>query len=437
MTDKKGQHDESEVPQDVVEDEVEQTEVGDVAELETAEEPVTLEPEAQKSSSSARLVIAMAIAFVVGLVAAGYWGWRQGEMLRVEVAELGSRSSQELRASLALQEQQANALREDLDAALVAAGDAQAALVEQLEILNLRLTEAEQSQPKTLVIAEVGYLLQLASNRLELESDRPGALLALDRALGRLELAASPTYARLVSTIVAERVAIDAVTEPELSAIINRLSGLIAGVDTLTSGTEKLTPDAPDSAGASDEVSVEGFASAVVGNLRQFITIKRADGSAPPTLIPDQDYYIRENVRLSLQVARSAVLRADEQTYRFGLEEARSWLAKLGSAAPIQALDAELDELLGAELSVNYPTLAGSLAIARQLSAEPHNALQSIPEMDGTSTTDESVSTQEEATEAEPEDAAEQATETLSDISAPAAADAAATVVESSDELQQ
>lgn len=51
-----------------------------------------------------------------------------------------------------------------------------------------------------------------------------------------------------------------------------------------------------------------------------FITIRRRDDTAVPLLAPNQDIYLRENIRSRLLVAAQAVPRHQEETYRQALE---------------------------------------------------------------------------------------------------------------------
>lgn len=56
-----------------------------------------------------------------------------------------------------------------------------------------------------------------------------------------------------------------------------------------------------------------------------FITIRRRDDTAVPLLAPNQDIYLRENIRSRLLVAAQAVPRHQEETYRQALENVSTW----------------------------------------------------------------------------------------------------------------
>lgn len=57
-----------------------------------------------------------------------------------------------------------------------------------------------------------------------------------------------------------------------------------------------------------------------------FITIRRRDDTAVPLLAPNQDIYLRENIRSRLLVAAQAVPRHQEETYRQALENVSTWV---------------------------------------------------------------------------------------------------------------
>ena len=318
------------------------------------------------------VVALIVLAFVSGLVAAGYWAHLQLERFRAELAQVTQDTSAQSQAMLdSHAQQQSELVRQQLDAQTTVVETRVGEVGSALDTLNLRLTEAEQSQPHALVMAETEYLLNLAGNRLTLEHDRTGALLALDRALARLSEADAAVYAILLATISAERASLSAVEVPDLASIVSRVSSLVVRVDELAIDSEKLTPDAQTPVdGSLGEQGWRAVASSITANLSQFVTIERADGVGPPTLIPDQDYYARENARLALKSARSAAVRRDTANFRFALTDATRWLSHLaGKDASVSDMLGEIESLIGIDLDVRYPRLTGSLSVARQLSA--------------------------------------------------------------------
>ena len=319
------------------------------------------------------MVILVLVAFLFGMAGAAYWAWTELEVLRADLAVVSEDASSRGQALTDARATDSAALRQQLDTQNERVEARITEIDGTVAALNLRLSASEQAEPHALVMAEVEYLLNLASNRLSLERDRPGALLAMDRALARLEDADTPVYAILGATIAAERASLEALEVPDATAILARLSALVSQVDDIEIESEKLTPDA--GAPVVDEAAGQSWQSvvaAIAGNLGQLVTIQRADGVSAPTLIPDANYYARENVRLALKNARSSMLRNDAENVAWSLHEATRWLTQLpvedGAVANIRA---EVSALLELELDVAYPSLTGALAVARQLSADP------------------------------------------------------------------
>ena len=173
------------------------------------------------------------------------------------------------------------------------------------------MVEATQSNPDGLLIAEVDYLLQLASYRIALEHNRDGALLAISRAQSRLESSNTGAYQPILEQIAKDKSALETVVTPDVGAVVNSLSALLDRVDELGTGAEKIAPQGESPSSEERETSGwDAFVAAFGENLSQFVEIEEVDAAAVPTLIPNQEYFARENVRISLQNARASAVRA-------------------------------------------------------------------------------------------------------------------------------
>lgn len=69
--------------------------------------------------------------------------------------------------------------------------------------------------------------------------------------------------------------------------------------------------------------------------MADFITIRRRDTSAEPLLAPNQDIYLRENIRSRLLVAAQAIPRHQNETYKQSLETVSTGCAPI-STRPIR-----------------------------------------------------------------------------------------------------
>src|SRR5699024_6229017 len=82
------------------------------------------------------------------------------------------------------------------------------------------------------------------------------------------------------------------------------------------------------------------FVRSVENAVRSMATIRRADGTQPALLPPDQVYFLTQNLMLELRAARVALLQGDTTLYRHSLTSATAWLKQYfdGNDSAVQAM---------------------------------------------------------------------------------------------------
>ena len=310
------------------------------------------------------------VSLVAGIGAVGYLGWLQLETLRADLAKVQSATDTQVASLAAGQETSSKSLMEDVDSRMANVDARLQDFSHTVDSLSTLVVEATQSDKDGLVIAEVDYLLQLANHRIGLEHNRPGALLAISRAQSRLGSLGTGAYQPILDQIAVDKAALEGVVVADIGAIVGTLAALLDRVDSLGTGAEKIAPQGESpSAEERDASGWDAFVSAVGENLSQFVEIEQVDGAAAPTLIPDQEYFARENVRISLQNARASAARRDTQNFRLALAEAGRWLnGHFGLSAETPYMRGELERLGAVELAPEFPDLNVSLGLIRKLS---------------------------------------------------------------------
>ena len=91
-----------------------------------------------------------------------------------------------------------------------------------------------------------------------------------------------------------------------------------------------------------------------------FITIRRRDETAVPLLAPNQDIYLRENIRSRLLVAAQAVPRHQEETYKQALDN-------VSDDATTTAFLEDIDKLSQQNITMNVPDRLTSQPILEKL----------------------------------------------------------------------
>jgi uncharacterized protein HemX len=95
-----------------------------------------------------------------------------------------------------------------------------------------------------------------------------------------------------------------------------------------------------------------------------------------PLLAPEQDYFLRENLRLMLYGAQLAILQADVTTYAQNIEAAQKWVSNYfdTDAQSVINVRQELSGLLDAKITVELPDISGSLTALRAVASNKNES---------------------------------------------------------------
>ena len=222
------------------------------------------------------------------------------------------------------------------------------------------------------ILAETEQLLLIANRRLQLARDTASALAALRAADRNLELLANPNLIGVRRQLAREITVLESLEKSDIAGVSLRLGSLADGIDRLPLSQElrgQVLAQADISANASSEAqdgwqSARGMWHDVLGLVR----IRRQDATERPLLPPEQQYFVRENLRLMLYGAQQALLQGHVLTYQNNLKTASRWLTEHfdGTAQPVQTARAELDKLRATPLMSELPDISASLEILRK-----------------------------------------------------------------------
>ena len=239
-----------------------------------------------------------------------------------------------------------------------------------------RLTnQSKAEQPNDWLLTEADFLLNNALRKLVLDNDVDTSVSLLKVASETLSKVAMPQVATVRSAINADLKKLLSLNNVDQNAIMQELSQLANDVDELNvlnvnfdedPNTDKLT-DSLEDWKSNAEKSAVSF-------LNHFIRItpKKADNKA--LLAPNQDIYLRENIRLRLQIAILAVPRQQDDLYKQSLETVASWVRTYfdTSTEVAQNFLKKLDELAEQSIYVDVPTQLSSLnALDKLLNKQP------------------------------------------------------------------
>jgi uroporphyrin-3 C-methyltransferase len=234
-------------------------------------------------------------------------------------------------------------------------------------------------------LAEVEYLLRVASERTHLQRDVKTALVALENADQRLLELSDPGLAPIRQQIADERELLKRVPvidreglAASLSTVLSRLDALpISGqvykalADEGEADAVKTENNPPGEPAGLDWQSLEDWKKipGQIGNsLRKLVTIRQHDQPVHPMIQPGSETFLRQNLRLQIESARLALLREDAVFYQQSLDTAKTWINKYFALdeSDVQAMLEQLNELGSVQVHPTMPDISKSLQILRK-----------------------------------------------------------------------
>lgn len=339
--------------------------------VETTPQPVKAEKKNHNSTALILSAVAIAIALAAGV---GLYGWGK-QQATTQTATSDALASQ----LIALQKAQENQKSElegiikQQATQLDEANRQQAALVKQLDEVQQKVATISGSDAKAWLLAQADFLVKMAGRKLWSDQDVTSAAALLKSADASLADMNDPSLITARRAITDDIASLSAVSQVDYDGIILKVNQLSNQIDNLRLADN----DTDDSPMDSDSSELSSSISEWRVNLQKswqnfmdsFITIRRRDETAVPLLAPNQDVYLRENIRSRLLVAAQAVPRHQEETWRQALENVSTWVRAYYDTddATTKAFLDEVDQLSQQSISMNVPDTLQSQAIIEKL----------------------------------------------------------------------
>lgn len=193
---------------------------------------------------------------------------------------------------------------------------------EALQTLYYELANTREER----LIAEVEQLMTVANQQLQLAGNIKPALLALQTAESRLQQIEAPQVIQLRKALAQDIQRLQSLPLVDVAGMSTRLENLAESVDELPLVSDRHPQPQLQQAPDWQASSWQKLAHEVWQDIKQIIRLERIDRPEPPLLAPEQNYFLRENIKLRLLSARIALLRHDEVSYRADLRAAEKWL---------------------------------------------------------------------------------------------------------------
>lgn len=311
----------------------------------------------QTGTALGALAIVIALAIGAGLWVNAHHQAQQQAQVSQTLSEQISALTQQSEREKAQLKQQLSTQSDELQSAHAQ----QAALSNQLDELKEKVATISGNDSRTWLLAQADYLVKLAGRKLWSDQDVTTAAALLKSADASLADMNDPSLVPVRRAITQDISNLSAVSQVDYDGIILKLNQLSNGVDNLRLADND-SDDAPMDADSNElSSSLREWRQNLVKSwhnfMDDFITIRRRDNTAQPLLAPNQDVYLRENIRSRLLVAAQAVPRHQDEVYRQSVDTVSTWVRAWfdTSDASTKSFLAQLDELSQQNVSMEVP----------------------------------------------------------------------------------
>lgn len=225
------------------------------------------------------------------------------------------------------------------------------------------------------LLAEAEQLLVIANHRLQLARDARSALNALRAADGQLNLIANPNLLPVRRELAREITLLESLEKTDVTGLTLKLASLAEGVERLPlalearmrapEGADKAAPAPTPAPDAGWRTAAQRMGRDILGlvRIRENLEVQK------PLLPPEQQYFLRENLRLMLYGAQLALLQANVTVYQQNLRSALRLLKEYFdvNTQVVAAMSGELEGQLKMKLVTAPPDISASLEALRQV----------------------------------------------------------------------
>ncbi len=340
--------------------------------VDTTPQPETTEKKHGSNKTSLALsAIAIAIALAAGI---GLYG-----LVKKQATNQTATSDALVTQVTALQQAQ-QTQKAELDAVikqqaaqLADANRQQAELTKQLDEMQQKVATISGTDAKTWLLAQADFLVKLAGRKLWSDQDVTTAaalLKSADASLGDMNDPSLITARRALTEDIASLATVSQVDYDGIILKVNQLSNQIDNLR-LADNNDDDSPMDSDSGELSSSLSEWriNLQKSWQNFMDSFITVRRRDETAVPLLAPNQDVYLRENLRSRLLVAAQAVPRHQEETYKQALDNVSTWVRAYYDTddATTTAFLEDVDKLSQQNITMNVPDKLASQPILEKL----------------------------------------------------------------------
>ncbi len=332
-----------------------------------AAKEVSAQNEAVKTKKPAtQTLLWLAIIILLGLLAGLFWFVQQQQVQTMTLIKQSDHSAQfnqdiaQLKQSLSSEIKTTNSRLELLNTTDEGFANKLDSLVKSHKLTN-------DDVLRTWRLAKVKFLLQAANQQVLLAGDIENARTALVLADHELKELADPRMYQLRALIADEQLALASVAKVDIEGMSIQLQSALDNVDDLTvlMAAELETDDASESESTLPE-DWQSAASQAWDEVKSLVVIRHQQDGAAAVLVPEQRYFLYQNLTLKLESAQLALLSGEALIFKSRLASAEQWLQHYFVGDDRDAMLAMVTALQAESITVDLPDISASLVWIQQ-----------------------------------------------------------------------
>ncbi|AYV35667.1 uroporphyrinogen-III C-methyltransferase [Aeromonas veronii] len=338
---------------------------------EQQESQVKPQPTAAVNGSKSRsgaVLGGVAILLALGLTGGLYQhGHKNAVAQQAELAQL----KQQLASALSKIDQTSSKDAEQL----AALDQTQQRLQGEMQGLQNRILDLNDKRPNDWMLAESEYLVRMAGRKLWLEHDLVSAITLLGNADERIAALNDPSLMPIRKALAEDIAKLKGMPRIDREGLTLKLAALSDQIELLPLSTVSM-PEAkaePDQAVSTNPDEWESnLKKNWVKFTENFVTIRRRDGAVEALLSPQQEIFLRENLKTKLLQAQLSVYREQQALYEDSLDKAQRWLTQYFDTdnSATRYMQGEIDKLKGEQIQIDYPAQFKTQAMLEQVLTE-------------------------------------------------------------------
>jgi uncharacterized protein HemX len=228
------------------------------------------------------------------------------------------------------------------------------------------------------LIADAEYLLSIANQRLYLMADVNTTREALEAADQRLRESGDGGVFKIREQIAKDIAAIRGIAVADVVGIYSSVQTLQDNVDqlalllpysgkSLTPAKEEVQPKPADKDKDKEQTGNKLIDSAME-QLEGMVTIRHTEHPIKEILTPEEAQFIREQLRVKLEMVKIALVQQNEALYLSGLADAKKWTEQnFTKNAGTASFIAELDKFSAIKIRSQFPDISLSLKMLQDI----------------------------------------------------------------------